>query len=53
MDQEKKAEFVAAKPKWETPRVETSTAFTKAALACCVDDDNVATGSNGLALPFC
>ncbi|MCB9507405.1 MAG: hypothetical protein H6698_05435 [Myxococcales bacterium] len=41
------------KQRWESPRVQSSEVFTKAALACCKDVNNVAVGSSGASLPFC
>lgn len=42
-----------ARRRWETPRVESSEVFTRAGLACCIDDNNNVVGSAGANLPFC
>ena len=48
-----KTEASTEKRKWNTPRVESSETFNKAALACCLNGFNQPVGSSGAGLPAC
>ena len=46
-------EQAEAKRTWETPCVQSSEVFNKAALACCLNEFNEPIGSAGSGLPLC